>query len=481
MSETIGDTLIACQKLTWLPLALSFVVALTPGSVDASEDGADASGAPGNIVIFLMDDVGIDKLSVYGSHPGQPHTPNIDSFASKSAVFQAAYSQPTCTPTRASIMTGQFGRRSGHGVRIPLRDGEDQIPLKNIFIPEMLMGARKSYESSAVGKWHMASQTSSSGLRHPLLQGFGWYAGAYGNLGGESENYNRFLKTVNGSEPVMIQRYATTDTVDDAISRMNTMQSPWFLYVSLNAAHHPYHDAPAELRTSVDQKGRPIGSFESMIEAIDHEFGRFIAGIPANQASQTTVFLLSDNGTPSEHIRPPFQMERGKKSLYDGGTHVPLIVKGPTVSTPDIQRDQLVHVVDLFPTIAELAGVRLGHKIDGVSFGPALRDSKVEGQTFVYSERFRPNGPPPYVEDQRMIRSRHWKLIRRSQQLKLPDGPKLKEDEFFAMQPGKIGEGRNLLARPLTREAAAAYHTLAAELERTSANLTYVNPASEPE
>ena len=466
---------IICQKLGRSSWALALSVVLVAGIAKASDQPTEDAGEPGNIVIVLMDDVGVDKLSVYGRHPLQPHTPNINSFARESAVFRAAYSQPTCTPTRASIMTGRFGRRTGHGVMI---GSGDEIPLDAIFITEVLAGARKPYESSAVGKWHMAGTESQSRFRHPLLQGFGWYAGAYGNLVGESEGYFNFLKTVYGGEAVMTRRYATSDTVNDAIVRMNAMRPPWFLYVSFNAAHNPFHHAPAWLRTSADDKEGRMRRYESMIEAIDHEFGRLLAGIPKNQARQTTVFLLSDNGAPETRIRLPFNKDRGKSTVYEGGIHVPLIVKGPAVAAPEIERNQLVHVVDLFPTIAELAGVRIGHEIDGVSFAPALRDPKVEGRSVVYSDRFAPNGPPPYAKDVRMIRDRHWKLIRRSPLPDVPDG--LEAEEFFAMRPDQIDEGPNLLLGPLTPDAEAGYQSLAAALDRISAGLTYEGPASEP-
>jgi arylsulfatase A-like enzyme len=475
----IVDTLIGCRRLGILMSALALIVFLCAGDAEASDRPTEGAAEQGNIVIVLIDDVGVDYFSVYGARPGQPHTPNINSFAKEGAVFRAAYSQPSCTPTRASIMTGQYGRRSGHGVLIRVRGDDDEIPLDAIFIPEMLAGAAKPYASSAVGKWHMASIGSPSGFRHPLLQGFGWYAGAYGNIPRE-ESYRRFLKTVNGAAPVMTSRYATSDTVDDAILRMNAMQPPWYLNVAFNAAHYSYEAAPAPLRTrDVNANSRKAAKFKSMVEAIDHEFGRLIAGIPANQARQTTVFLLSDNGTAPGVIQPPFESERSKSTVYEGGIHVPLIVKGPTVVAPEIDRDQLVHVVDLFPTIAELAGVQLEHEIDGVSFAPALREAKAEGRSLVYADRFFPNGPPPYKTDERTVRNRDWKLIRRSWMGERPDD--LEEEEFFAMKPGQIDEGPNLLRKPLRPEAKAAYQSLVAALNRISANLTYEGAASGPE
>ena len=169
-------------------------------------------------------------------------------------------------------------------------------------------------------------------------------------------------------------------------------------------------------------------------------------------------------------ILPPFDKQQGKKTVYEGGVHVPLIVKGPVVTAPEIKRDQLVHVVDLFPTIAELAGVHFEHKIDGVSFAPALRNPKTGGRSVVYSDRQK-NGSPPYPRESRMIRNRDWKLIRLDWNRGLPDARE--EEEFFAMGPGQLYEGPNLLQGPLAPDAKSAYQFLAGELDRITASLTY--------
>jgi len=421
-------------------------------------------------MVVLMDDVGIDKLSIYGRHPNQPRVPNIDAFARQGAVFHSAYSHPSCTSTRSSIMTGRFARRSGHGVHIHTPVGDAEIPLAAVFIPELLRTAPTPYESSAVGKWHMASLASPSGLHHPNLQGFGWYSGVFANLGSVAGSYRRFRKTVNG-KVVERSRYVTSDTVDDAISRIKAMKPPWFLYVAFNAAHEPFHAAPRRLRA---RRARRVSSeadrYNSMVEAMDHEFARLLAGIPEDQARGTTVLLLADNGTPRDVIRPPFSPERAKGTLYEGGVHVPLIVRGPAVTAPEVAREQLVHTVDIFATFAELAGAEIAHDVDGVSFVNALRDPEARGRSTVYSEIFGPNGPPSHwLFDRRMLRSRDWKLIRRTGVLRAD----AVQEEFFAMRPGAIDEGPNLLAETLTSADEAAYRSLSAALDRLSGYITY--------
>jgi arylsulfatase A-like enzyme len=177
-------------------------------------------------------------------------------------------------------------------------------------------------------------------------------------------------------------------------------------------------------------------------------------------------------------IRSPFKKNRAKRTVYEGGINVPLIVKGPSISAPDQDRHQLVHVVDLFPTIAELAGVEFSHKIDGVSFMPALREATSKGRSVVYADWFKPNGPPPYNVEERSVRSQHWKLIRRFSIKK--DKTDFEAEEFFAMTSGAIDEGFNLLDKPLRPEAKAGYQFLVAEFDRISAELAYEGPRPEP-
>jgi arylsulfatase A-like enzyme len=440
----------------------------------ASCDGEGAprgSEPPRNFLLIVLDDVGVDKLALYGRHPLQPRTPHIDALASRGLRFDAAYAYSVCTPSRAALMTGRYTRRSGYGVIISVQNDADEIPLREVFVPEMLTGAPTRYASAAIGKWHMAGAASPSGFDHPMRQGFDSYAGHYGNIGhgGTRGTYFGAEKNVNG-ELVDQKGYVTTDSIDDAIAKLGELTPPWFLFVSLNAPHAPYHVPPTELTSSrVDESSPDADKYDAMIEAADTEIGRLLDAIPPNERERTSVILLSDNGTPSEVKRVPFRRYHGKKTLYEGGVRVPMIVVDREVPDPGAVRDQLVHVVDVFPTLAELAGVELRHPIDGLSFASVLRDAGSEPRRTVYSERFEPNGPPPYASDERMLRSRDFKLIRRRGH----------PDEFYTMRPGASDEGENLLERNLSPEEQAQYQALGDELDTIVAGLTYEGPDGE--
>ena len=94
-----------------------------------------------------------------------------------------------------------------------------------------------------------------------------------------------------------------------------------------------------------------------MIEAMDFEIGRFFQSIPLDALENSTVLLVGDNGTPMHGIREPFDPLRRKGTVFDGGVQVPFIVWGNLVKEVGVQSEELIHLVDIFATILDIAGV----------------------------------------------------------------------------------------------------------------------------
>ncbi len=386
-------------------------------------------GAPGgNILVLVLDDVGTDKL---GASPWAPRTPNIDALAARGVRFRNAYAAPSCSPSRAAMLTGRHPRRYGLGGRIRSRSEPYELPLSELTLPEMLERSPIRYQNAALGKWHLSSHRSPSGLSHPLDSGFSWFAGSVANLQvtdtpGVRGSYFRWQKNTNGSR-AFTETYATTDTVDDAIARIEAMNPPWFLWVGFNAAHTPLHTPPGEL-TGDARPTTNRGRFDAAITALDSEVGRLLAAVDPVVLADTTILLVGDNGTPGDLATPGVAADpggrahrSGKGSLSEAGIRVPLIVAGPHVRQPGTPSDALVHVVDIFATAAELAGVDLGAlrdqrgrplPIDGQSL---LRYARNPGaasrRSVLYQDRFAPNGPGPYQSDARMVRDGRYKLL----------------------------------------------------------------------
>lgn len=471
---------------------------LEPAAQDTSpplvETGGDTSTPvvvpPGpavgsNILFILSDDQGVDKVGVYAEHPDPPPTPVLDQLAAEGVLFRRAYAHPVCSPTRAAILTGRYNDRYGLGdvihptkTAFSLRDAE-------VILPEVL--TQTGYHSEALGKWHLAGFSSEHGLLHPLVAGFTHYAGAFGNLADEKpgtaeglgSSYYWWQKTTDG-EQQHVHRFATSDTVDDAIDKVATMPEPWLLYVAFNAPHTPLTVPPAELYSDDLAFDAPDPQkVDALVESMDTEIGRLLESFDPEVRARTTVIFMGDNGTFGSGMSQPWRGSHGKNTPYEGGIRVPLIVQGPAVVEPGREVDELVHAVDLFPTMTDLAGVDLTAiegtlggplVIDGISIMPYLQDPTTPAlREYVYTGKFGPNGAPteggqhPYDWD--IVLDKKWKYIRG-----------YGNDELYDLEnPGTDDgmEGANLLKSPLSAEAQEAYDRLTAELVAIEARAVY--------
>lgn len=374
---------------------------------------------PANILILLTDDQGVDKVGAYGEHPFPPPTPNIDALAASGVLFRNAYAAPVCSPGRAALLTGRYGRRTGIGGVIQLRDGV-ALPLGEVTIPELLGTAEPPYTNSGIGKWHLAAANTPDAFDQPNLQGFAHYAGTVGNLydvvepDAQKHGYYHWEKLTDGVLAIE-DHYATTVQVDDALQAITTLPEPWFVYVAFSAPHEPLDPPPAELAPTFgalpsDAPSRQL--YSAVVEALDTEIGRLLGSIDPDVRARTTIFLLSDNGTPTHAILEPWDRDRGKDTPFEGGSNVPLIIAGPQVADPGTESVALVHAVDVFATIAAIAGVPVAPDVDGRSLLPLLADPTADGpRDVVHVEKFLPAGVPPYFVDWRISRDRAFKVI----------------------------------------------------------------------
>ncbi len=386
---------------------------------------ADPHGA--NVLIIVGDDVGVDKVSAMRAHPQAPPTPHIDALAGRGLRFDRAYAHPICSPSRAALLTGRYPSRSGIGGVVHTDEEDVVLPLEEITLAELVQRAPgRPYASSAVGKWHLGSAGGPGGLRHPLEQGFGWYAGVFGNLSYSDPwfepptSWFSFFKTVNG-ETVRREAFVLTDETDDAIARIEAMPEPWLLYLSYHAAHFPYPVPPPwmHVEKGLTAESNDVRRQAATMEAMDYDIGRLMQSMSAEVLARTVVIFVGDNGTAAQATLPPFDFDNAKGTLMEEGVHVPMIIAGPGIPQPGAVTG-LVHLVDLFPTVAEIAGVPVSSLVDsrtgapvvldGVSLLPYFSDpSRASIRTEVYSERFR-GERPPFGEHRRMIRSERYKV-----------------------------------------------------------------------
>ena len=360
---------------------------------------AGRAAAQSNVLLIVADDMGVDQLSSYAEGADPALTPNLDALAASGVLFRNAWSCPSCSPTRSTIMTGRYGRRTGIGFIINADLSEYSLQDQEITLPEMLdAGTNNAWEHGFLGKWHLSNQAT-AGDNAPNLAGWGHFAGTPTNLR-PPETYYNWRKVTNGASQ-MVTDYATTTTVDDAISFIGGASGSWLCFVSFHAPHSPFHEPPAALH-SVDltgvtprQNAQPF--YKAMIEAMDAEIGRLLGSMTQQTLDDTMVIFVGDNGTPGLPVLPPFDPNRSKGRLYEGGINVPFIVSGAGVVSGGRESAALVHTVDLFNTVADVAGVDLattypGVEFDGESLVPILDDPAASfGRPYAYSERFAPN------------------------------------------------------------------------------------------
>ena len=459
-------------------------------STDSAAQEAGPSVAPdrgGNIIVLFMDDVGLDKIAAYGAHPSPAYTPVMDRLVEEGMLFMNAYSNPTCSPSRSALLTGRHGSRTGIGRWLYAPNSPFDLEEHEHTIAEYLRDGPHSYQSAVAGKWHLGSFLRDEPGRHPLLQGFERHAGSMSNpreavtSGPMPRTYTNWEKNSSGSLE-WVETYMTTDAVDEAIDAMESLSPPWFVYVPFNAPHEPVHHPPAHLLSEpLADDASEIEQFEAMIEAMDTEMGRLLENIPEDQRDRTTVFVIGDNGTPSFGIEAPWPTTRSKGSVWESGVHVPMIAWGEHVLEPGSRTNTLVHLVDVFATMADIGEANLDDAvftegpwvgepvtIDGESFLSVMHGEEPETwKTFLYTEGFYPNGAPPYDYHKRMVRDGEWKFYRNWNGEGYTEGLYRYTEEFWT-------EGEtNLLLDPLDAEAETAHSRLLAEMERWENEVTY--------
>lgn len=357
---------------------------------------------PGNVLILIADDLGIDQLALYGVAPDPAPTPNLDLMAATGVLFRNAWSQPTCSPTRATIQTGRYAFRTSIGAVVNAFGNGPALPFDEVTLPEMLdLGTGGLYSHAAIGKWHLGSSQVGGDLA-PNLAGYGYFAGS---MEGQITHYSSWRRVVNGAAATST-RYATTACVNDALAWIAGQSEPWMCVVSFQAPHAPFHRPPARLHSQTlgweepralcgDPGADPRPFYKATVEALDREIGRLFRQFPPGELSNTTVFFLGDNGTDPCIAQAPFS-PNNKGTLYEGGVCVPLLVAGRGVMHGG-QCDALVNTSDLFATVAELAGVDLaatlpGVTLDSVSFAPCLANPSLSVRQWVFAESFLQNG-----------------------------------------------------------------------------------------
>ncbi|MEM8713286.1 MAG: sulfatase-like hydrolase/transferase, partial [Planctomycetota bacterium] len=317
-----------------------------------------------NVLLVILDDVGLDAVGCYPGSNDDAITPAIDALASGGLRFETVWAYPSCSPTRSTIMTGQYGFRTGIGAVVRLRNDDPGLENSVTTLPERMRASSPKVRTAFLGKWHLSG--AQHGLDHAREQGFEHFRGTVGNLGdkGQKKPYFAYNEIVDGKKGRR-EAYATTAVTDDTLAAIERFGSDdWFVVASYHAAHRPLHAPPPELRT-LELSGLPRKSrhvhFAAMVEALDREIGRLWESIPDAVRARTTIIVVGDNGGASGQMTEAVRTARGKErpvagkgSLEEPGVRVPLVIAGAAVAEPGRVISELAGTSDLFDTSVEL-------------------------------------------------------------------------------------------------------------------------------
>ena len=338
-----------------------------------------------NIVFILADDLGYTDVACFGSKYYE--TPNIDRLAASGIRFTSGYTcGPNCAPTRAALMSGQYGPRTGVYTvgsidrfdwrSRPLRpvDNVTQLPLNKVTIAQSLKKA--GYATGMFGKWHLGE----GGAYHPSQRGFDE---AIVSMGQHFDFVTH--PPVEYPKGTYLADFLTDKAVD-FIRRHK--EGPFFLYLPHFAVHSP-HEAKESLIAKFKPKP-PVGghknpTYAAMIASVDESVGRVVALLEQLKiAENTLVIYSSDNGGVGGYVREGIKkagdvtdnapLRGGKGMLYDGGIRVPYIFRWPGKIPSGTVCDQPINSVDLYPTLLEVAGAEPppNYPLDGVSYWKLL-------------------------------------------------------------------------------------------------------------
>jgi arylsulfatase A-like enzyme len=368
--------------------SLAIAVSLTTSFQDAMRQCHAAGPRRPNVIFIMADDLGWTDLACFGS--GYYETPNIDRLASQGVRFTSHHHCQNCTPTRAALMSGQYGARTGvytvggidrfdwHSRPVRPVGNATELPLDRRTIADQLKQA--GYATGMFGKWHI-------GQKGPYLPGRRGFDEAIVSMG------KHFGFVTDPPTPHAKDEYLADFLTDKAVDFIRRhKEGPFFLYLPHFGVHSP-HDAKPELVARFKGKPRAGGhrdpTYAAMIASVDESVGRVMRTLDElGLADDTVLCFTSDNGGVGGYGREGLRdanrgkgdvtdnapLRSGKGSLYEGGTRVPLVIRWPEVALAGAACDVPTIHVDIFPTLLEIAAAPPPPQpLDGASLVPLLR------------------------------------------------------------------------------------------------------------
>lgn len=370
----------------------------------------DATEQKPNIILIMADDVSAKEFACYGSK--EIKTPVLDELGRTGVRFKTCWCTPICSPTRAEIMTGRYGFRTGwfHNAWKPGRKDPGGVLAESHKVFGQLL-KQAGYATAICGKWQLRGTPEQHGFDEACMwekyEGFDGpvETDADGVLPGRAARYWHPSIVRNGKPvPTTDSDYGPDIFVDfllDFVQR--NRKGPFLAYYPMCLVHGSW-DFQAKRRghlptPKVDADGKKVpgkvaGSLKGDVEYLDHLVGRIVKRVRELGLREKTVILFtSDNGTPL-YGKSRVDQERGPR--------VPMIVNAPGIVKARGAVDALIDFSDILPTLCDLGGAKppKDYAIDGHSFAPILRGDDRNQREWIFS----------YYAGYRMLRDKRWLL-----------------------------------------------------------------------
>lgn len=400
----------------WLAI-LTILLCLRGGLAGTARPGGSSARRP-NIIVILTDDQGYGDV---GRH-GNPilKTPHLDRLHDESVRLTDFHVSSTCAPTRAAILSGRHDFRNGITHTIFERE---RMSLRTTTIAEVLRGA--GYRTGIFGKWHLGDEPAyrpdRRGFEETFIHGCGGIGQSYVGSCGDAPGNSYFNPVIlhNGVFEAT-KGYCTDVFFNRALGWIREVKGrPFLAFITPNAPHTPL-DVPAEYEKLYAGKVPPnTAKFFGMVQNIDDNLGRLLAMLEAEKLDrETLVIFMNDNGGTGGVPVWNAGMRGAKNTPYIGGTRAMSFWRWPGRLTPG-ERSNLTGHVDVFPTLAELAGVKLRGslqaQVEGRSLVPLLQSASATWPERIFVRHIGrwPQGADPrgFKYGPVSVRNQRWQMV----------------------------------------------------------------------
>ena len=439
-------------------LLIAFCILLGCGIKTKPEDTESQRELP-NILFVILDDAGWNDVGYNGS---EIRTPHIDELAKNGLQLNRFYVAPTCSPTRAALLTGMPASRLG--ILAPISGkSEKTLPDSIITLPAQLK--TMGYQTALFGKWHLGLQPANG----PSAYGFDY---SYGFLHGQIDQYSHEYKNGDSSwhrngEFISEEGHATDLIGKETINWLRYKRDslkPFFAQVAYSAPHFPLQEPKEWVETYAEIENDSRRDFAAAMSHVDDDMGKLLAELKAMELSENTLIIfMSDNGGienwypekqyegkhgPNDVLGDNTPLRNWKSSNYEGGIRVPAIISLKGKFKAGVS-NEFISVTDLMPSILEMVNADIPSNVEGAAiFDDLVNGAQLKNEIYIRGQK-----------QQSLIKA-PWKLVRTPGQ-----GKRSAEFELFHiendpeesknlsnMMPGRVSELKKLMAIHMNRD-----------------------------